>query len=388
MVRKLYVVIPFLMTFQMSFGQNSYTSNDNYTGLWSDDATWSHTPTASPLDNPGNPTHGSASVIDLYGYIRSAVTLNIAGSGPNLTIYDTLYVDGDLNMSQGTITLGGGAVLIVTGNLNLSNGAFNLNNTGRIVVGGNLSVTNGNVNNSNNLYVYGTSNVTGGGQIDGCNGYGGCSGSASSPYENIEDENDLEAEDEDLFNFVENGGVLPVELIEFTGFTSQNILHLNWKTATEVNFDYFQVEYAEEDLAFKPFHKTIKGHGNSTNVNNYQFNQQISTGQGPYYRLKIIDFDGVYEYSDVIFVNNGLPSSSIEVFPNPSVSETPITLSCFECDDSTLVEIFDISNNKVFEGRVDFINQPTLNPHLSSGVYMIRISVKGEAAVKRLVITN
>ncbi|MEQ8576779.1 MAG: T9SS type A sorting domain-containing protein, partial [Fulvivirga sp.] len=197
-----------------------------------------------------------------------------------------------------------------------------------------------------------------------------------------------EAEDEDLFNFVENGGVLPVELIEFTGFTSQNILHLNWKTATEVNFDYFQVEYAEEDLAFKPFHKTIKGHGNSTNVNNYQFNQQISTGQGPYYRLKIIDFDGVYEYSDVIFVNNGLPSSSIEVFPNPSVSETPITLSCFECDDSTLVEIFDISNNKVFEGRVDFINQPTLNPHLSSGVYMIRISVKGEAAVKRLVITN
>ncbi|MTI38445.1 T9SS type A sorting domain-containing protein [Fulvivirga lutimaris] len=388
MLRKLHLIITFAISTQVVYGQNSYTSNDNYTGLWSDDATWSHTPAASPLDNPGNATHGSASNIDIYGYIRSAITLDIAGQGPTVTIHDTLFVDGDLNMSQGTISLGAAAVLIVTGDLNLSNGAFNLNNTGRIVVGGNLSVTNGNVNNSNNLYVYGTSNVTGGGQIDGCNGYGGCSGSASSPYENIKDENDLETEDEDLFNFVENGGVLPVELIEFNGFTSQSILHLNWKTASEVNFDYFQIEYAEEDLAFKPFHKTIKGHGNSANVNNYQFNQQISGKQGPYYRLKIVDFDGAYEYSDVIFVNNSIPSSAVEVFPNPNVSGRPITFNCFQCEESSPIEIFDLSYNKVFEGEVDFINQPKINPRLASGVYTIRITIKGESLIKRLVITN
>lgn len=376
------------ITTHLSFGQNSYTSNDNYTGLWSDDATWSHTPAASPLDNPGNPTHGSASSIDLYGYIRSAVTLNIAGSGPNLTIYDTLYVDGDLNMSQGTITLGAGAVLVVTGDLTLSNGAFNLNNTGRIVVGGNLSVTNGNVNNSNNLYVYGTSNVTGGGQIDGCNGYGGCSGSASSPYENIEDENDLAAEDEDLFNFVENGGVLPVELIAFSGFTSQSILHLNWKTVSEVNFDYFQVEYAQGDLKFKPFDKTVKGHGNSSKIQNYQFNQQVSAKQGPYYRLRIVDFDGSFEYSNIIFVNNNTPSIAVDVFPNPNSSGKPISFSCFQCDEATSIEIFDISNNKVFEDEIDFVNKPTINPNLASGVYTIRIDLNGEAIIRRLVIVN
>lgn len=376
MLRKLsLVIIAFIAITEAYSYPFDYTSNDNYTGLWSDVATWSYAPvynTGEPI-TPGNPTHSNVADVNVYGYIRVASSLSVVNASPAIEIYDTLYVDGDLTLgSSASLSIQGGGVLIVTGTVTMG-GAFALGNDGRMVVGGNFNVTNGTVTNNNDLYVYGTTTTSGGGTVNG---------SA------IKDETDLEAEDEDLFNFVENGGVLPVELIEFSGFISQSILHLNWITATEVNFDFFQVEYAKEDLVFKPFDKTIKGHGNSTNINNYQFNQSISAQQGPYYRLKIIDFDGAYEYSDVVFVNNSIPSSAVEVFPNPRISGNPISFSCFQCEEATLIEIFDVSNNMVFEGEVDFINQPKINPNLASGIYTIRIAVKGESIIKRLVITN
>jgi hypothetical protein len=375
MLRKLSLVIITLITFSKAYSYPfDYTSNDNFTGLWSDIATWSYTPvynTGEPI-TPGNPTHSNVADVNVYGYIRVASSLSVVNASPVIKIYDTLYVDGDLTLgSSASLSIQGGGVLIVTGTVTMG-GAFALGNDGRMVVGGNFNVTNGTVTNNNDLYVYGTTTTSGGGTVNG---------SA------IKDETDLEAEDEDLFNFVENGGVLPVELISFNGFTSQNILHLNWKTASEENFDYFQVEYAQSNLEFKPFDKIVKGHGNSTNINNYQFNQSIKAQQGPYYRLKIVDFDGVFEYSPIIFIQNSIPSSALEIFPNPGVSGQPVSVNCFECEEST-VEIFNMSNHKVFESKVDFINQPAISPNLAAGIYVIKISLKGEAIVKRLVITE
>ncbi len=108
-------------------------------------------------------------------------------------------------------------------------------------------------------------------------------------------------------NFIEFLSILPVKLLSFSGNSENENVLLKWSTASELNNSHFEIERSLNNLHFKSVGK-VSGNGNSNEVINYTFlDRNVPSGK-LYYRLKQIDFNGHYEYSDVISVLNSRSS--------------------------------------------------------------------------------
>lgn len=110
--------------------------------------------------------------------------------------------------------------------------------------------------------------------------------------------------------------VLPVKLMSFTAKAMENYNILNWQTATEVNNDYFVVESSTDMINFKEIGR-VDGAGNSNNVISYQYLDYTSFDKVIYYRLKQVDFDGVYTFSDIVAVKKS-NEGDVNIYPNPA----------------------------------------------------------------------
>ena len=121
----------------------------------------------------------------------------------------------------------------------------------------------------------------------------------------------------DFGNF-DNGFVfqncsLPVVLNSFSGFYKNSNATLTWDINRSINFSHFEVEKSTDGINF-PKAATV----NFVNgKNNYQFvDENIAKGTSQYYRLKMIDFDGHFTYSNIIKIQTGTLASWI-ISPNP-----------------------------------------------------------------------
>ena len=134
-----------------------------------------------------------------------------------------------------------------------------------------------------------------------------------------------------------NNPSLPVELTTFIANVSKNSIELSWETATEVNNYGFEVERQYQETSIKNQDKIqswnkiafVEGHGNSNSPKYYSFiDKSVSSGKYNY-RLKQIDIDGSYEYSDIVEVDLGLPSEFklTQNYPNPFNPTTTISYS-------------------------------------------------------------
>ncbi len=127
---------------------------------------------------------------------------------------------------------------------------------------------------------------------------------------------------------------LPVELTTFTAFTKEKEVILNWETATEVNNYGFYVERASAPLSINSemqWHEIsfVEGHGNSNSPKTYSYLDN-SVNSGKYkYRLKQVDIDGSFEYSETVEVNLEIPTEFklAQNYPNPFNPVTTIKYS-------------------------------------------------------------
>lgn len=101
-----------------------------------------------------------------------------------------------------------------------------------------------------------------------------------------------------------SNSVLPVELINFEGFQKENYNLIKWSTLTEVNNDFFSIERSNDGLTWLMI-DNIDGNGNSSTIINYEYKDiRYKRNLINYYRLKQVDFNGEYNYSGIIIINN------------------------------------------------------------------------------------
>ena len=101
---------------------------------------------------------------------------------------------------------------------------------------------------------------------------------------------------------------LPVELTSFNVALDNNLVQLNWETSTEVNNYGFEIQKSvvKEDWSKIGF---VEGHGNSNSPKYYTYTDKSVESSGEYsYRLKQVDIDGTFEYSDIVEVNIEAPN--------------------------------------------------------------------------------
>lgn len=114
---------------------------------------------------------------------------------------------------------------------------------------------------------------------------------------------------------------LPIELVDFTATPINNeIVQLDWQTASEMNNDYFTVERSTDGNFWTPMSR-VDGAGNSTELLNYSINDENPLVGLSYYRLKQTDFNGDFIYSKIRAVQiNRIDSTDdlVFIYPNPT----------------------------------------------------------------------
>ena len=133
---------------------------------------------------------------------------------------------------------------------------------------------------------------------------------------------------------------LPVELTSFNGRANQCDIDLDWSTATEENFSHYEIERSADGRVFEMI-ESIEGSENSAITKYYKFTDR-EVSEENYYRLKMIDLDGTFDYSNTVFITIGCDKGEISIFPNP-IAKYDETLNIHFETESNEVK-FQISN--------------------------------------------
>ncbi len=196
-----------------------------------------------------------------------------------------------------------------------------------------------------------------------------------------------------------NGGIistasnpLPVELISFNGISEGTHNSVSWKSAVETNFKNYELESSEDGISFNKI-ATVNPIGNVSFTNNYNYLDFNSYSPITYYRLKMVDLDYTFEYSNIISVENGIhKTETLVVFPNPASNELYIKLIAPSEKEAT-VSVRDIYGRIVFSQTIDLtqtIDNTFINTtNFASGTYIVNITAGNTLSENiKVIITN
>lgn len=182
------------------------------------------------------------------------------------------------------------------------------------------------------------------------------------------------------------GSQLPTELLSFEANRSnEKEVFLTWTTAIEKNNAGFEIEMSKDGRSFEKL-GFVEGAGNSSSVISYRF--LMNNSSAGYYRLKQIDFDGEFEYSDIRYVKGIKTNLSLQIYPNPSQGE--IRLYIPNHNKEIQLQVFNLQGKQVLnlESTQDILNKRLNNilPNLSKGLYIFQIRTENKVWTERIIL--
>lgn len=169
-------------------------------------------------------------------------------------------------------------------------------------------------------------------------------------------------------------GPLPIELLSFTGEERNNHHLLKWTTNMEKNSSHFNIEHSVDSRFFKEIGMT-NAQGESSTSTNYEFVNKYPVLGDNYYRLKMIDLDGQYKYSNVILLRLLTNQSSIALFPNPSANVINLSFQHVKAFTQYNLSIQDMHGKTVWQGNHEHQGNAKVIDisNLASGMYLLHI---------------
>ncbi len=180
-------------------------------------------------------------------------------------------------------------------------------------------------------------------------------------------------------------GLVPVELISFSGYIFGKNNVLDWITANELNNKGFDIERSKNALEWQKI-GFQEAQALSFDKHEYQFIDDNPLLGISYYRLKQLDLDGKYEYSNIISLYrepiNGV--AKLKLYPNPTQDHLVVEIQgSKEAVNVTLLNQL----GKVVYSQSGIVNQTQLDiSHLPSGVYYCNTTIQEEVISKKVVL--
>jgi pectate lyase len=182
-----------------------------------------------------------------------------------------------------------------------------------------------------------------------------------------------------LFDFSNPEVIIPVELNSFKAFAMGNEVHIEWTTGSEVNNNGWDIELKKQNLNWKKI-GFVEGIGNSAVSNVYTFTDNNIKENGKYYyRIKQLDFDGSFSYSNEVEVdiNRAAAFDLAQNYPNPFNPATVINYQIPNKEKVSLI-VYDVLGNqvKVLVDEIKDAGSYQVNFDagiLATGVYMYRL---------------
>jgi hypothetical protein len=185
---------------------------------------------------------------------------------------------------------------------------------------------------------------------------------------------------------------IPVELTSFSAIYNKTDITLQWETATELNNKGFKVERSIDQCDWKNI-AFIQGNGNSTSpkVYGYVDNDLLAGDTKFQYRLKQIDYDGSFGYTDIVEVEV-VPEQYelLQNYPNPFNPSTKIVFSIPEASFVQL-KVYDVLGNEVStlvneEHNAGVYSIDFSGTRLTSGTYFYRLKAGNYVEIKKMVL--
>lgn len=178
-----------------------------------------------------------------------------------------------------------------------------------------------------------------------------------------------------LLNVTEpNNNPLPVELINFTAQQKNKSVQLNWSTASEINNKHFILERSNDGHRFS-FLGKINGGGTTAEISHYEFVDTHPLQGRNYYRLKQVDTNDKFHYSQVeqvLFLGN---ETTLNIFPNPSNTGL-LNLNFYNQQVGTQIEIRDMLGRLIYQNKIENIGQQLLEintDNWTNGIFMVSV---------------
>lgn len=183
--------------------------------------------------------------------------------------------------------------------------------------------------------------------------------------------------------------VVPVTFTTLTAKKKDNIVALNWGTVTEINSSHFIIERSANGRDFNYSIGKLTAAGNSNQLQQYYFNDNAPLNGLNYYRIKQVDKDGSYTYSNTVAINFDKTGSVVVVYPNPVKNNLNVEYTAIK---NGKVQIQVIDARGAIVAKTNYVatigkNLHTLSiNHIASGVYVLKcIDVDGNTSFTKFI---
>lgn len=177
---------------------------------------------------------------------------------------------------------------------------------------------------------------------------------------------------------------LPLDLVSFNASLINNTVNLVWSTVDEINVDGFDVERSNNARDFSSIGKIAAN--NSVSYNNYSYIDQQPLSGVSYYRLKMIDKDGTFKYSNIVSMNNIIATASnLSVYPNPVINS--FTLTHEKAVNGAVVKVVTIDGRAIFvQSIATGATQSTVDAsRLMKGSYLVVLDNNGKISTTQFI---
>jgi len=192
-----------------------------------------------------------------------------------------------------------------------------------------------------------------------------------------------------IWNFTTPAGAaLPVTMLDFNTNTENKKVKLSWKTANESNNNRFEIERSKDGTSFVKLGE-VPGRGNSTTTQEYRFNDEQPISGKNFYRLKQVDIDGHFKYSDVRLVLINDPRMFV-IYPSPVLGTGIVSIYLKnEVRGSLKITISDMAGKIVYaETKNNPGNNFSIKTNLPSGTYVAKLAATGLDASQKFIVAS
>lgn len=186
-------------------------------------------------------------------------------------------------------------------------------------------------------------------------------------------------------NLTNNNFALPVDFVSIKAKNEDCQVRITWVTAVELDNSHFVIERSTDANEYLEI-GNLKGAGNSSRTNQYEFvDQEKSNATYSYYRIKQVDYDGKYSYSDVVSVRNNNCDGALtysRVYPTVFDNSIQYEIGTPSTDNISL-QIFNIQGQLIQQVSIDnsakgVVTGTLTLDGLKSGIYFIHTSADAE----------
>ena len=183
--------------------------------------------------------------------------------------------------------------------------------------------------------------------------------------------------------------VVPVELTSFASSLLNGDVKLEWSTATETNDMGFEIQKRNGNNEYQKI-GFVPGHGTTTESYKYSYTDSKIASDNYYYRLKQIDLDGTFQYSNEVSVNISIPLEFAlkQNYPNPFNPTTKINYQIPKASFVTLrvydvlgKEVATLVNEEKSAGSYEFQFDGS---ELSSGIYFYKLNAGSFTQINKM----